>query len=905
MESQADLRSRLEQLQTDFALVTELFSTFSRTLKPPVICGEVARVVWELTGAALVRLRCRSFGEPWQALTLANGQEDGGDWDFRSLSDQLEASGEPLTILDDTAVPGMGSYVGIPLKFAEAVIGTLEAASLPVTDRLDDTLRVLQFVAGMAAVALNNALLAEQAARAAERFRMLAENARDLIVRRGLAPTPTYEYVSPSATAITGYSPEEWYANPDLGSKIVYPGDLPLLATLRRDPASFPNPATWRCVHKDGHIYWVETQIVPVYDDRGTMVAFETSGRDITERVRAQQEQTRLLALAEDERKRLEGVVDSSPVGILVASAGGQMLAVNREAQRIFRLQHQPEFGADYYLRAAVWRRPDGTPYLREALPLERALRRDETVRAEEVTLAFPDGHTLLTLVNATPLTSAEGTVSGAILVVEDLSSLDEMEKRRNEFLGMVSHELRTPLTAIKGAAATALSSQSLDYSESRELFRVIDQQSDMLRDLINNLLDMSRIEAGALSINPVPTDLRGVVQEALEILKRAMGAREIQASLPSTLPKVRADGRRVAQVLTNLLHNATKFSPREAPIAVSVDHDASYLTVRVQDHGRGIPPDKLPPLFKKFSQVHTDSAQRSGTGLGLAICKGIVEAHGGRIWANSPGEGRGTTFGFTLPVAAEAPAVIAEAAARAEHVAATVRAGRRSSVLSVDDDPQSLRYIRRTLEMGGYEAIVTGDPAQCIRLIQQHAPDLVLLDMKLPGTSGFDLLQRIRELSGVPVIFLTGSDQGDSSVRALKAGADDYVTKPFSPSELLARIEVVIRRRVVPPVSEVQPTLVLGDLAISFAERKVTRAGQPVSLTATEYKLLYHLASHPGQVLTHDQLLERVWGAEYQGDTELLRSMMRNLRRSLGDDARHPRYVLTEPQVGYRMAKP
>jgi two-component system KDP operon response regulator KdpE len=191
------------------------------------------------------------------------------------------------------------------------------------------------------------------------------------------------------------------------------------------------------------------------------------------------------------------------------------------------------------------------------------------------------------------------------------------------------------------------------------------------------------------------------------------------------------------------------------------------------------------------------------------------------------------------------------------------------------------------------------------IRLVEQEGPDLVLLDLMLPGTIGLELLERIREFSGVPAIFLTARDRPEDATRALRMGADDYMTKPFSPSELLARIEATLRRRVLPDQVEVLPPFVLENLAISFTERRVTVSGQVVPLSATEYKLLYELATHAGMVLTHEQILQRVWGPEFSGETELIRSFIRNLRRKLRDNARSPRYILTEPQVGYPMPKP
>jgi two-component system KDP operon response regulator KdpE len=232
------------------------------------------------------------------------------------------------------------------------------------------------------------------------------------------------------------------------------------------------------------------------------------------------------------------------------------------------------------------------------------------------------------------------------------------------------------------------------------------------------------------------------------------------------------------------------------------------------------------------------------------------------------------------------------------------VRRGERLRILAVDDELPVLRYLQHALDEAGYQCLVTSDPSQVTKFVELEQPDLILLDLRLPGISGFDLLARIREFSEAPIIFLTASDSGDDTVRALKLGADDYVTKPFSPSELLARIEASLRRRSLPSMTESRPPFKLKDLTINFAERRVILGDQEISLSATEYKLLYALATHAGLVLTFDQILQRVWGAEYAGETELVRSFIRNLRRKLGDDAKQPSYILTERQVGYRMLK-
>ena len=163
----------------------------------------------------------------------------------------------------------------------------------------------------------------------------------------------------------------------------------------------------------------------------------------------------------------------------------------------------------------------------------------------------------------------------------------------------------------------------------------------------------------------------------------------------------------------------------------------------------------------------------------------------------------------------------------------------------------------------------------------------------------------RIREVSEVPIIFLSANDQEENIAKALSMGADDYIVKPFSSTELLARIGACLRRRGSAGTTKPRQPYRLGDLTINYADRGVTLSGRPVRLSATEYKLLFELSISAGRVLTHDQLLQRIWGQEYSGEGQLVRVFVGNLRRKLGDDANNPTYIFTEPRVGYRMAKP
>ena len=503
------------------------------------------------------------------------------------------------------------------------------------------------------------------------------------------------------------------------------------------------------------------------------------------------------------------------------------------------------------------------------------------------------------TVVNAAPIRAENGEIVSVVATIQDMTPLEELERMRAEFLGMVSHELRTPLTTIKGSAATVLgASSALNTTEMHQFFRIIDDQADHMRGLINDLLDVTRIEAGTLSVASEPTDLAALVDEARGAFLRSGARSNVEVDMAPDLPRISADRQRLAQVLNNLFSNASKYSPDWSTIRVSASVQDVYVAVTVSDEGRGVSAEGLPHLFRKFSRIDSEDLDRriEGEGLGLAICKGIVDAHGGRIWAESEGPGLGTRFTFTIPAAFEA--------ANGSAPGAGPMARGRARVLAVDDEPHMLRLVRNTLSEAGYTPIVTGDPDEALRLIEVEKPDLILLDLMLPGVDGIELLKPIFRITDTPVIFLSGRDEEQDVVRAFEAGADDYIVKPFSPTELAVRIEAVLRRRVASDPSRTHKPYALGDLTINYAERRVTVAGRPVQLTATEYNLLFELSVNAGRVLTQDQLLRRIWGPDYSGDSRLLRSFVKKLRRKLKDDANSPTYIFTEPRVGYRMTK-
>ena len=645
-----------------------------------------------------------------------------------------------------------------------------------------------------------------------------------------------------------------------------------------------------------GAFYVGEKDVEFTPEDEETLVMFASQAALVIANARRHRDERRA-------RADLETLIDTSPVGVLVFDAKtGGVTSVNREARRIVSGLHMPDGSAEELLDMLTFRRADGREVSLEEFPLAQALSTGETVRAEEIVLQAPDGRSVTTLVNATPIRSEEGEVVSVVVTLQDMTPLEELERLRAEFLGMVSHELRTPLTSIKGSAATLTEAASeLDPAEMLQFFRIIGEQADYMRDLIGDLLDVARIETGELPVAPAPAEVATLVDEARSRFQSGGGRNNLRIDLSPELPLVMADGRRIIQVLSNLLTNAARYSHEASAIGVSAVREGYHVAVSVTDEGRGIAAERLPHLFRKFSRLEGEDRGRdiAGSGLGLAICKGIVEAHGGRIWAESDGPGLGARFTFTIPVAQDAGIGAANL---------PVRSGRsereRERILAVDDDPQTLRHVRDALTNAGYTPVVTGDPEEALSLVEANDPHLVLLDLMLPGTDGIELMRGILDMADVPVIFLSAYGQEETIARAFANGADDYVVKPFSPMELVARIKAALRKREAPEWAEPSEPFVLGDLTIDYAERRVTLAGRPVQLTAIEYGLLFELSVNAGRVLTYDRLLRRVWGLRRSGDSRRVRTAAKQLRRKLGDDANNPTYILNEPRVGYRMAK-
>ena len=630
-------------------------------------------------------------------------------------------------------------------------------------------------------------------------------------------------------------------------------------------------------------------------EDEDVLLMFASQAALVIANIRTYREEKRA-------RNDLETLISTTPVGVVVFNVKtGAPLSFNREMERIIADLTSPEISQEQLLEILTIRRADGREIRLEEFPMVQILSTAETVRAEEIVLEMPDGRSINALMNCTPIRSEEGEVETLVVTLQDMSALQELERLRAEFLAMVSHELRTPLAAVKGSVTNLLDpSATLNSAESRQFLQIIDAQTDRMRSLISDLLDVARIETGTLSVAPEPTDPETLTTEAGIVFRLAGHKHTLAIDLPPDLPWVMADRERLVQVLSNLLTNAARHSPESSTIRLTAVQKEFHVAVSVSDEGRGIPAESLPHLFRKFSRIEGET-QGGDTGLGLAICKGIVEAHGGRIWAESEGPGLGTSFTFTLPAVEEAGFVSPATPIRISPRFLRQRdAGEQVRILVADDDPEALRYIRDALVKAGYAVIATSDPGDVPQLIEEDKPHLALLDLMLPGIDGIELMRNIFETDDTPVIFVSAYGQDQLVAKAFEAGADDYVVKPFSPTELVARIRAALRKREVP---EPSGPFVLGDLTIDYIARRVTLAGSPVRLTPIEYRTLAELSVNAGRVVTYEHLLQRVWGTEADADIRPIRTVISTLRRRLGDDSEYPTYIFTEPRVGYRMA--
>ena len=463
-----------------------------------------------------------------------------------------------------------------------------------------------------------------------------------------------------------------------------------------------------------------------------------------------------------------------------------------------------------------------------------------------------------------------------------------ESERLRKTLLDCVSHELKTPLAAI-GAASQELVRAAPNVHDAQVLKQLageIHDGSRRLNRVVNNLLDMNRLESGVIRPKQEWCDVRELLQSAVEIERESIIGRDVSFDVPENIPLALMDHTLIEQAVAKLVANAASYAPSRLPIEIDAEYKVDRLIICVSDRGPGLPPESADQMFEKF--YRGDGRKTGGLGLGLSIARGFVEAHGGKLTAeNRDGGGRSLhhqpagsrdgreRFGFRLM--------------KSNRVA-----------LIIDDEKQIRRLLRLALEGADHQVYEAETGKAGLAEIVYRRPDIVLLDLGLPDMEGVKVLRNLREWSDVPVLILSVRDDAEEKVAALDAGADDYVTKPFDTAELLARVRAAQRRSL---TETGEPIFKSGSLCVDFSARQVKLDGKEIKLTPTEYSLLRVLVQNAGKVVTHRQLLRTVWGEKAESQAQYLRVYVTHLRKKLEADANAPSLIKTEVGIGYRLS--
>ncbi len=376
----------------------------------------------------------------------------------------------------------------------------------------------------------------------------------------------------------------------------------------------------------------------------------------------------------------------------------------------------------------------------------------------------------------------------------------------KDEFLATVSHELRTPLNVIQGNSEL-LKSENLNVEETREAIDAIYRNSKTQAQIINDLLDVSRIISGKLQLTIEPLDLGQAVQNAIETIKIAAAAKNISVNteIDASVGPVAADATRLQQVIWNILSNAVKFTPKGGKIQVNLGRDGSRARLQIADTGKGIEPHFLPYVFDRFRQEDSTTTRRyGGLGLGLSIARHIVESHGGTIEAVSEGKSKGATFIVCLPLLAvriQPDRQFTTPSATKQTTETRVLARRLTGirVLVVDDDDDSRALLKSILKRSGAEVVTAASAEEALSALEDVRPEILVSDISMPDMDGYELIRRVRKLpreSGgtLPAVALTAYARDEERQRALNAGFQMHVAKPVDASTLLDAIANLVR---------------------------------------------------------------------------------------------------------------
>jgi PAS domain S-box-containing protein len=550
----------------------------------------------------------------------------------------------------------------------------------------------------------------------------------------------------------------------------------------------------------------IDDSAAPIKDARGRVAGVILVFRDVSERRRA-----------ELVNQRLAAIVASSDDVIASKDLDGVITSWNRGAERILGYAAQEVIGK----HVSMLMPPEA---LEDTEKILGRIRRGETVDHYLTKRRRKDGTIIDISLTVSPIRDAEGRVVGASKVGRDVTAevrareererlleaaqaakaeAEAANRLKDEFLATLSHELRTPLNAILGWARI-LASGPVDPEDLREGLEAIDRNAGAQAQIIEDLLDVSRIVSGNLRLEVQRVNMAEVVDAAIAAVTPAAEARGVRIGkvLDPLAGPVSGDPARLQQVIWNLVTNAVKFTPKGGRVQVLLERVNSHIEIAVIDTGVGIRPEFLPHLFERFRQADASTTRRhGGLGLGLAIVKQLAELHGGTVRAKSPGEGQGSTFVVSLPITVvhEAPPEKArprEATPVEYDCSGAPLAGIR--VLAVDDEPDARRLVRRVLAECGAEVAVAESAAEALRLVESFRPDILVSDVGMPDQDGYDLIRQVRgraAAKALPAVALTAFARSEDRKRALLAGFQTHVAKPVDPAELVAVVASLVER--------------------------------------------------------------------------------------------------------------
>lgn len=508
------------------------------------------------------------------------------------------------------------------------------------------------------------------------------------------------------------------------------------------------------------------------------------------ERAHQRRELAQARRLAERTHAELAAVVESSDDAIIGITPDGLVTSWNDGAARLLGYSGEE-------MRGESVEKLIPQPLRDQELITRQRVADGEHVDHYESVRLTKDGRAIPVSVRLSQILDRAGSIIGISSIARDMTDRKRAEEalrladqRKDAFLATLAHELRNPLAPIR--YATRLLEPGVPPRMASDARKMIDRQLAHMAHLLDDLLDVSRVTRGVLEIRRQPLDLREVVQSAVAAARPLAEAahQELTAALPAEPLPVKGDAVRLAQIIGNLLHNATKYTPAGGHIVVTASLAGGEVTVSVKDDGVGIASEALATIFELFVQIDpTGTRAPDGLGIGLSLARDLVRLHGGQIGAHSAGRGLGSEFIIRLPRADEVPALTETIAAPDKVTALGASAIR---VLIVDDNTDAATSLSYVLTLTGYQVCVAHDGNEALEIADQLHPNVVLLDIGLPGMSGHEVARRLRKQpwgEDLQLIAVTGWGQDSDRAKSLEAGFDEHLTKPIDPETLLQRI--------------------------------------------------------------------------------------------------------------------